>query len=114
MSVIKVTEKAVKEMKRVMEEEEMSEDEYSLKVGITGGGCSGFQYSLGFEKNEDIDEKDNSITEQHGIKVVVDKKSALFLDGTTLDFYSDLDKRGFVFENPNATRTCGCNKSFSC
>ena len=89
---INVTEKAVKEMKRVMEEQEMSEDEYSLKVGVSGGGCSGFQYSLGFEKTEELSEKEHFLSEQHGIKVAVDKKSDLFLDGTTIDFYTDFSQ----------------------
>ena len=113
MSII-VTEAAVKEMKRVMEEQDMSQEEFSLKVGVSGGGCSGFQYSLGFEKIEEIDKKTHLVGEQHGIQVAVDKKSDLFLDGTTVDFYTDLDKRGFVFENPQAVKSCGCGSSFSC
>ena len=111
---IKVTETAVKEMKRVMEEQDMSQDEFSLKVGVSGGGCAGFSYSLGFEKIEELDEKTYHISEQHGIKVAVDKKSDLYLDGTTVDFYTGLDKRGFVFENPQAVSSCGCAKSFRC
>ena len=111
---IKVTEIAVKEMKRVMDEQDMSQEEFSLKVGVSGGGCSGFQYSLGFEKIENLDKKTYHVSEQHGMKVAIDKKSDLFLDGTTLDFYTDLDKRGFVFDNPQAVKKCGCGSSFSC
>jgi iron-sulfur cluster assembly protein len=82
-----------------------------LRIGVAGGGCSGFQYSLGFDEQSDAT-KDH-VTSQHGIPVAVDKKSYLFLDGTTIDFYEGLEKRGFTFENPNAVKTCGCGSSFS-
>lgn len=112
--MINVTEKAVAEMKRVMEEQSMSHEEFSLKVGVSGGGCAGFQYTLEFEKTDDLEKKNHHFSEQHGINVAVDKKSDLFLDGTTIDFYSDLDKRGFTFENPQAVKSCGCGTSFTC
>src|SRR5258708_161147 len=105
-----LTEKAAKEVKRVMEEQKF-EPGTLLRVGVAGGGCSGFQYSLGFDK--EYDEKLDSKYEYHGVSVVVDKKSALYLDGTTLDFYEGLEKRGFTFENPNAVKSCGCGSSFS-
>jgi iron-sulfur cluster assembly protein len=106
---ITLTENAAKEVKKVMEEQKM--DDVLLRVGVAGGGCSGFSYSLGFDKT--FDEAKDTKSEQHGIPVVVDKKSELYLEGVTIDFYSGLEKRGFVFDNPNATKSCGCGSSFS-
>jgi iron-sulfur cluster assembly protein len=107
---ITITEKAAKEVQRVLSEQKMPETTV-LRVGVAGGGCSGFQYSLGFDEKADT-AKDH-ISNQHGISVAVDKKSYLFLDGTTIDFYDGLEKRGFTFDNPNAVKTCGCGHSFS-
>lgn len=106
---ITLTEKAAKEVGRVMSEQSLSDA--CLRIGVVGGGCSGFQYSLGFDTS--TDPAKDSVLEQHGIKVAVDKKSELFLDGTVLDFYEGLDKRGFTFNNPNAVKSCGCGSSFS-
>jgi len=108
--MITLTEKAALEVKRTMQEALPEGDAY-LRVGIAGGGCSGFSYKLGFDPSADA-EKDH-IAEQHGVKVAVDKKSALFLEGTTVDYVDALDRRGFKFENPNATNSCGCGSSFS-
>ena len=105
---IMLTEKAAGEVKRIIEQQELGDA--FLRVGVTGGGCSGFSYSLGFDKN--YDEKVDSKTQQHGISMVVDKKSSLYLDGTTVDFYESIEKRGFTFENPNAVKSCGCGSSF--
>ena len=107
---ISITEKAASEIKRVMTDQQMS-DAMCLRIGVAGGGCSGFQYALGFD--EKVDDTKDLVAEQHGIRVLVDKKSDLFLDGTTLDFYEGLEKRGFTFENPNAVKSCGCGSSFS-
>ncbi len=106
---ITLTERAATEVKRIIEDQKL-EDGTSLRVGVTGGGCSGFSYSLGFDKA--FDEKMDSKHEYHGVDVVVDKKSALYLDGTTVDFYDGVEKRGFTFENPNAVKSCGCGSSF--
>jgi iron-sulfur cluster assembly accessory protein len=105
-----VTEKAAGEIRRVIDEQKLPA-ETVLRVGVAGGGCSGFQYSLGFD-NAAEGAKDD-VSEQHGIKVAVDKRSMLYLDGTTLDFYDGLEKRGFTFNNPNAVKSCGCGSSFS-
>lgn len=110
---VKVTERALKEVKKVLSEQGLPETDYALRVGVNGGGCSGFSYSLGFCKNEEIDPLNDTISVMEGIKVVSDNKSLLFIDGTTVDFYDGLEKRGFVFDNPNATKTCGCGSSFS-
>ncbi|MCA9094853.1 MAG: iron-sulfur cluster assembly accessory protein [Planctomycetaceae bacterium] len=109
MSVI-LTEKAAKEVQRVMQEGNYPSETY-LRVGVAGGGCSGFQYSLTFVNS--TDSTNDLVSEHHGVKVAVDKKSDLFLDGTKLDFYDGLEKRGFTFENPNAVKSCGCGNSFS-
>ncbi len=109
MSII-LTEGAATEAKKIFEEQKLDLESFFLRVGITAGGCSGFNYSIKFD--EEFDTTKDAKTEQHGVTVVVDKKSALYLDGTTVDFYADLDKRGFVFDNPNAVKTCGCGHSF--
>jgi len=109
MSVI-ISEKAASEIQRVISDQKHP-DNTVLRIGVAGGGCSGYQYSLGFDTDSDA-AKDH-ITEQHGVTVAVDKRSDLFLDGTTVDFYEGLDKRGFTFENPNAVKSCGCGSSFS-
>jgi iron-sulfur cluster assembly protein len=108
MSII-LTERAATEAKKIFEEQSLDSESF-LRVGITAGGCSGFNYSLEFDK--EFDETKDARSEQHGVTVVVDKKSALYLDGTSVDFYQGLDKRGFTFENPNAVKTCGCGHSF--
>jgi iron-sulfur cluster assembly protein len=81
-----------------------------IRVGVKGGGCSGLSYELKFDTEETSDDKS---FEDNGIKVVVDKKSFLYLVGTELDYAGGLNGRGFVFNNPNADRTCGCGESFS-
>ena len=89
-----------------------AEDEpgLALRMAVRPGGCSGFSYALGFDKafDENVDAKSS----QHGVMVVVDKKSALYLDGTSVDFYEGLEKRGFTFDNPNVVKSCGCGSSF--
>jgi len=106
---IEITEKAAEEVRRVQVEQKF-EDDMFLRIGVAGGGCSGFNYTLSFDNA--FDAKADSKFDQHGVAVVVDKKSALYLDGTTVDWYDGLEKRGFTFENPNAVKTCGCGSSF--
>ena len=107
---VTVTEKAAKEVQRFISEGEY-EDNAVLRIGVTGGGCSGFNYSLNIAS--DYDEVNATKTMQHGVAVVVDRKSALFLEGTTVDYYEGIEQRGFQFNNPNAKKTCGCGNSFS-
>lgn len=107
---VTITENASKELKRFMDDQKMGEDSM-LRIGIVSGGCSGFQYDFRFV--DDIDADNDALSEQHGVKVVVDKKSDLLMDGTTVDFYESLEKRGFTFDNPNAVKSCGCGSSFS-
>lgn len=106
--MIKVTEFAKKKAIELMAEE--GKDGYFIRVGVQGGGCSGLMYQLTFDN--EVNETDKEI-EDNGIKVVVDKKSFLYLVGTTLDYSGGLNGKGFVFSNPNAERTCGCGESFS-
>ena len=105
---ITLTEKAAEEVKKIMQEQELP-DGTVLRMGVQGGGCSGFSYALGFDKaaSPETDE----LMELHGIQVAVDKKSSLYLNGTEVDFYEGLDKRGFTFNNPNAQTSCGCDSS---
>ena len=106
--MIKVTDSAKKQALRLMEDE--NKDGYFIRVGVQGGGCSGLMYQLTFDN--ELKEEDKSF-EDNDMKVVVDKKSYLYLLGTTLDFSGGLNGKGFVFQNPNADRTCGCGESFS-
>lgn len=107
---VTLTEKAATEIKRTMKSGDMPEDTI-LRIKIASGGCSGFQYSLIFDKT--ANKAKDHVKEQHGLTVAVDKKSALYLDGTIIDYYEGLDKRGFTFDNPNAVKSCGCGSSFS-
>lgn len=105
-----LTEKAADEVRRIMSENESAPGDTMLRIGVVGGGCSGLSYDFRFE--EDFDEQNDSKTEQHGITLIVDKKSALFLEGTTVDWHEGIDARGFTFNNPNAVKSCGCGSSF--
>jgi iron-sulfur cluster assembly protein len=102
--VIKLTESAAAEVKKT------KEDDSYLRIAVQGGGCSGFEYKLTLDL--EYDEQKDTLSNQHGVDVIVDNKSALYLEGTTLDYYTDISKRGFVFNNPNATKSCGCGSSF--
>lgn len=111
-----VTEKAVAEIKRIIQEQasEQGEDytkNVALRVRVVGGGCSGFQNKL--DLDEKWDEKTDNLRDIDGIRVAVDKRSALYLDGATIDFHDGIDKRGFIVNNPNAKTTCGCGSSWS-
>ncbi len=105
-----LTETAAREVKNIIEQQELDAEKVCLRVGVKGGGCSGFSYVLDLtEKCKDTDE----VFEQHGIRVICDPKSLLYLNGTTVDFKDEIMGRGFVFNNPNATTSCGCGSSFS-
>ncbi|PCJ89662.1 MAG: iron-sulfur cluster assembly accessory protein [Flavobacteriales bacterium] len=105
--MIKVSDNAKTEAIRLMHNNKQGT---FIRVGVKGGGCSGLMYDLDFDSELKDDDKE---FEDNGIKVVVDKKSFLYLIGTTLDFSGGLNGKGFVFINPNANRTCGCGESFS-
>lgn len=110
---ITVTEKAIDEIKKVMDEQKFTPDTHVLEVGVVGGGCSGFSYSLGFKEEAQVDKLNSTIVNQHGVTVVLNNKVVPLIEGTTVDFHSELNKRGFTFSNPQSVRGCGCGNSFS-
>ncbi|MEM8834583.1 MAG: iron-sulfur cluster insertion protein ErpA [Planctomycetota bacterium] len=105
-----LSESAAREIKTIIEQQELDADKIRLRVGVKGGGCSGFSYIL--DLTESFKETDEEF-EQHGVKMVCDPKSLLYLGGVTIDFKDEIMGRGFVFNNPNASSTCGCGSSFS-
>ncbi|MEQ9104354.1 MAG: iron-sulfur cluster assembly accessory protein [Rhodothermales bacterium] len=105
---IVLTERASTEIRTIMETKNIPEG-YSLRVGVKGGGCSGMSYILGFDRMRDHDIE----FEVDGIKVFMDKRHGLYLMGTRVDYQDGLSARGFTFDNPNASATCGCGSSFS-
>lgn len=112
---IMLTERAAQEVMTIVEQqqERLPTDERKpmyLRVGVKGGGCSGFSYSL--DLTETVAESDERL-DQHGVEVICDPKSYLYLNGTTIDFKDEVMGRGFAFHNPNATSSCGCGSSFS-
>lgn len=106
--IITLTESAVKEVKRLLDLQGITEG--GLRLGVKGGGCSGLSYTLNFD--EKIGPHDQ-VYDIEGIKVIVDAKSAIYLQGIQLDYYKDLMTGSFRFSNPNASKTCGCGESFS-
>ena len=105
---ITITPKAAEQVRKVKSENNIPES-FALRLGIKGGGCSGFTYVLAFDENPRAGDKEFSI---EGLRVFIDPKSLVYLGGTTLDFSDGLTGRGFVFNNPNAHKTCGCGHSF--
>ncbi len=109
-SMINVSEIAKRQVETLMHEDGFNPKTDFVRVGVKSGGCSGLSYELKFDKTQHESDK---IFEDNGIKIVVDTKSFLYLVGTTLDYSGGLNGNGFVFNNPNANRTCGCGESFS-
>ena len=105
-----LTEVAIEELTRIFEEQNFDKDKTWIKIGMKGGGCSGFTYILDFCETKDEFDLEY---EEKGIKLVIDKKSDFFMQGVTIDFNTTLLDRGFKFINPQATSTCGCGVSFS-
>ena len=112
---ITLSETAAKEIKKIIEDQakegHLTSGAACLRVGVRGGGCSGFSYVL--DLTEDPKTEADEEMESQGVKILVDMKSHLYLDGTEIDFRDEVMGRGFVFKNPNATTTCGCGSSFS-
>ncbi len=106
---IQVTEAARAEIRRLMEQEGLPA-EAGVRVAVKGGGCSGFTYSLNFDPKP---ASGDEVLDFDGVRLFVDPKSLLYLRGTTLDYSSGLQGKGFQFQNPNATGTCGCGESFA-
>lgn len=108
--MIKVSETAKQKVVTLMTEEGFDASTDFVRVGVKSGGCSGLSYELNFDKSAAENDK---VFEDNAVRIIVDKKSFLYLVGTTLEYSGGLNGKGFVFNNPNAQRTCGCGESFS-
>lgn len=108
IDVVTITPRAAQEIRKIKTDNNIP-DEHALRLGVKGGGCSGMSYVLAFD--ESPKERD-TVYQMEGLTVFVDPKSQFYLSGTVLDFSGGLNGKGFVFNNPNATRTCGCGNSF--
>ena len=108
--MIKVSDTAKKKVIELMTDDGFDATTDFVRVGVKSGGCSGLSYDLTFDKTQQENDK---LFEENNVKIVVDKKSFLYLVGTTLEYSGGLNGKGFVFNNPNANRTCGCGESFS-
>lgn len=110
LRMIKVSENAKKRIALLMSDEGYNAGTDFVRVGVKSGGCSGLSYELKFDRSQSENDK---LFEDNDIRIVVDKKSVLYLAGTILEYSGGLNGKGFVFNNPNAQRTCGCGESFS-
>lgn len=110
---ITLTEKAAGEVKRIISETQPTSghEKIYLRMRVVGGGCSGFQHKLDLDPQ--VNPKLDEVFEMHGVPVAIDKRSLMYLDGVTVDFIDDMNRRGFSIQNPNAKTTCGCGSSFS-
>jgi len=107
-SPIKISETALTQLKRIREEQKVPEN-FGIRVGVKGGGCSGFSYILGFDEAKDKD----TVYDYNGLTVLMEKSHGIYLLGMEIDWLEGLNNRGFIFNNPNASDTCGCGTSFS-
>ncbi len=107
---IELTERAAQEVKTILEQNSLPSDNSYLRLGVKGGGCSGFSYALDLTENKNDNDEE---WEVHGVKVICDPQSYVYLKGVSVDFKDEVMGRGFVFNNPNATGSCGCGSSFS-
>ena len=107
---IYLTERAARKIRELLEKDGISPERGGLRVGVQGGGCSGLSYAMRLDTQARDRDK---IFEEHGVRLFVDPKSFLYLNGTTLEYEETLIRQGFVFQNPNAARNCGCGSSFT-
>ena len=107
---ITITDRAMEQIRHVAQHEQVSLNEAMLRVAVVPGGCSGLTYDLGWDTTE---QEGDRVLERSGVRVVLDRRSSLYLDGTELDFTDGLEGEGFHFKNPQAARTCACGESFS-
>jgi iron-sulfur cluster assembly protein len=105
---VQLTERAADQVRHIREDEDL-DDDLCLRVAVEGGGCSGLSYKLGFDHESEEDE----VIISQGVKIIVDPKHMMYLKGISVDYPDGLDARGFTFENPNASETCGCGSSFA-
>ena len=109
--MVTITEKALNHVIGLMMEEGVTPDTHFLRVGVKGGGCSGLSYVMDFDDH--IDQTDEIVESEAGLKILIDRKYLLYLFGTQLEYSDGLNGKGFQFINPNASRTCGCGESFA-
>lgn len=107
-SPIVITESAAKELKKLITEQKI-EEKLFLRLGVKNGGCSGFEYILGFDEKNDNDDEFS----EAGLQLIIQQSHLMYLNGMELDYQNGLNNRGFIFNNPNAEETCGCGSSFS-
>lgn len=105
---VTLSERAARQVQKIRVDESIANDQF-LRIAVKGGGCSGLSYNLGFDTATSNDHRFHV----HDVEIIVDKRHLLYLEGICVDFHDGLDARGFVFNNPNATSTCGCGTSFS-
>ena len=112
MSIV-LTEKAAGEVKRIISEQQQAggAEKIFLRMRVVGGGCSGFQHKLDLDPQ--VNPKLDEVSEIHGVPVAIDKRSLMYLEGVTVDFHDEINRRGFSISNPSAKTTCGCGSSFS-
>ncbi len=108
LETVQLSTNAAKQVAKIRTDESIGDDQY-LRIAVKGGGCAGMSYELGFDhKNEN-----DLLYDSQGVSIIVDKRHLMYLQGIVIDFFDGLDNRGFVFNNPQATSTCGCGTSFS-
>ena len=110
IATIHLTERAAKKIRMLLEKDGVPPEQGGLRVGVQGGGCSGLSYAMRLDTQSRARDK---VFEEHGARIFVDPKSLLYLNGTTLEYEETLMRQGFVFQNPNAARNCGCGSSFT-
>jgi iron-sulfur cluster assembly protein len=108
--MVSVTERAIQQIVGLMEKEGITPGTHNLRVGVIGGGCSGLSYQMKFDDKIDLSD---TVVDLESIKVIINKLSLLYLVGTELDYQDGLNGKGFEWNNPNSTRTCGCGTSFT-
>lgn len=108
--MVDLSERAAAEVKTIIKDQELDPQKTFLRLGVKGGGCSGFSYTLDLTENRQDNDEEWDV---HGVKLICDPKSHIYLEGVAVDFKDEVMGRGFVFNNPNATHTCGCGSSFS-
>jgi len=110
MSIL-ITEAAAKEIKSIIKDQSLPNEQTRLRVGVKGGGCSGFSYTL--DLTEEAPSEADQVIECNGVQILCNERAMLYLSGVEIDFRDEVMGRGFVFKNPNATSTCGCGSSFT-